>query len=62
MQPFLPRKKNKEAIIYSELVTKLRYPLRNAHVSYFHLWPLWLCSTFPHYLINGTVVGKKKVV
>ena len=59
MQTFLPRKSSKEAITYSEYVTKLRYPVRNAHVSYFNLWPVWLCSTFPHYLINGTVVEKK---
>jgi len=61
VQTFLPRKSSKEAITYSEYVTKLRYPVRNAHVSYFNLWPVWLCSTFPHYLINGTVVGKKKL-
>jgi hypothetical protein len=24
-----------------------------------HLWPVWLYNIFPHYLINGTVLGKK---
>jgi hypothetical protein len=59
VQPFLPRKSNKEAITCSECVTKLRYPVRNVHVSYFHLWPVWLRSTFQRNFINGTVVGKK---
>jgi len=26
---------------------------------YFHLWPIWLYHTFPHYLINDTILGKK---
>jgi hypothetical protein len=25
---------------------------------YCHLWPVWLCHIFPHYLINGTSFGK----
>jgi hypothetical protein len=24
-----------------------------------HLWPVWLYHIFPHYLINGTIFGKK---
>jgi hypothetical protein len=28
-------------------------------VLYCHLWPVWLYSIFPHYLINGTIFGKK---
>jgi hypothetical protein len=24
-----------------------------------HLWPVWLCHIFPHYLINGTISGEK---
>jgi len=36
-----------------------RYPARNAHAPYCHLWPVRLCSIFPHYLINGTIFEKK---
>jgi hypothetical protein len=25
----------------------------------YHLWPVWLYHIFPHYLINGTIFGKK---
>jgi hypothetical protein len=28
-------------------------------VLYCHLWPVWLYHIFPHYLINGTIFGKK---
>jgi hypothetical protein len=28
-------------------------------VLYSHLWPVWLYHIFPHYLINGTIFGKK---
>ena len=24
-----------------------------------HLWPLWLCHVFSHYLINGMIFGKE---
>jgi hypothetical protein len=27
-------------------------------VLYWHLWPVWLYHNFPHYLINGKIVGK----
>jgi hypothetical protein len=27
-------------------------------ILYFHLQAVWLCQTFPHYLINGTIVEK----
>jgi hypothetical protein len=36
------------------------HPARNAHAPYFHLWPALLYNIFAHYLINGTVFGKKK--
>jgi hypothetical protein len=26
-----------------------------------HLWPVWLYHNFPHYLINGTIFGKKVI-
>ena len=29
--------------------------------SYWHLRPLWLHDIFPHYLINGTIFGKKVI-
>ena len=29
---------------------------------YFHLWPVWLYHIFPHYLINSTVFGGKKLL
>jgi hypothetical protein len=29
------------------------YPAWNVHTPYCHLWPAWLCSIFPHNLING---------
>jgi hypothetical protein len=28
-------------------------------VLYCHIWPVWLYYIFPHYLINGTIFGKK---
>jgi hypothetical protein len=28
-------------------------------VLYCHLWPVWLYHIFPHYLIYGTIFGKK---
>jgi hypothetical protein len=28
-------------------------------VLYCHMWPVWLYHIFPHYLINGTIVGEK---
>jgi hypothetical protein len=28
-------------------------------VLYCHLWSVWLYHIFPHYLINGTILGKK---
>ena len=30
-------------------------------VLYCHLWPEWLYNIFPHYLIKGTIFGKKKL-
>jgi hypothetical protein len=40
-------------------VCGLTYPACNAHAPYFHLWPVWLYNTFPHYLIKGTVFVKQ---
>jgi len=41
-------------------VFSLRYPARNAHAPYCHLWPVQLYQIFPHYLINKTIFRKKK--
>ena len=30
--------------------------------SYCHVWPFWLCHTFPYYLMNGTLFKKKKLL
>ena len=32
---------------------------RKAHAPCCHLWPLWLHHIFRHYVINGTIFGKK---
>jgi len=40
-------------------VCSLRYPVRNSHAPYCHLWLARLYRTFRHYLINGTIFGKK---
>ena len=38
-------------------VCSVRYPACNAHVPYCYLWPVLLYNIFPHYLINGTILG-----
>jgi hypothetical protein len=40
-------------------VCSFSYPAGKAHAPYSHLWPVWLCHIFPHYLINGTIFRKK---
>ena len=42
-------------------VCSLWYPACNAHSPYCHLWPVRLYRIFPHYLINGTIFGKKVI-
>jgi hypothetical protein len=37
-------------------VCSLRYPTCIAHAPCCHLWPVDLCATFPHCLLNGTIV------
>jgi len=37
----------------------LKYPSCNAHAPYCHVWSAPLYNIFPHYLINGTIFGKK---
>jgi hypothetical protein len=40
------------------LYSYLSYPACKLHLScavlYCHLWPVWLCHIFPHYLINDS--------
>jgi hypothetical protein len=33
-----------------------------AHAQYCHLWLVQLYKIDPHYLINGTILGGKKVI
>ena len=42
------------ACVYVYLLTQ-----HVAHAPYCHLRPLWLHRIFRHYLINGTIFGKK---
>jgi len=46
--------------IFCVCVFSLRYPARNAHAPYCHLWPVQLYQIFPQYLINKTIFRKKK--
>jgi len=36
----------------------LSYPAYNAQAPYFHLWPVHLYNSFPHYVIKGTIFEK----
>ena len=46
------------SITYFECIYSIRYPSRNAHVPYCHLWPVKLYNIFPHYIINDTILEK----
>jgi hypothetical protein len=39
----------------------ISYPTSKVHAPYFHLWPAWFDSIFPHYPIDGTTFGKKVI-
>ena len=41
--------------ILSICVYSLRFPALKELEPYFHLWPVRLCSTIPHYLTNGAI-------
>jgi hypothetical protein len=43
-------------------VLNVRYPACYAHAPHCHMWPARLWNTLPHYLIHGTVFGKKKLL
>jgi len=51
--------KSSKYYIFWVYVCSLRYPACNAHAPYCHLWPVRLYSIIPHYLVNGTIFGKK---
>ena len=40
-------------------VSSLSYPACKAHAPYSRLWPFWLYHISPHYLVNGTIFGKR---
>jgi hypothetical protein len=40
-------------------ICSFNYPGRKAHAPHCHLQPVWLYHIFPHYLINGTILGKE---
>jgi len=45
---------------YSELVfvaLAIQHAMRVCHIV---MWPVGLSSIFPHYLINGTILGEKR--
>ena len=46
-------------ITYCESICSLRYPACCALAPCYRLWPVHLYKIFPHYLINGTIIGKK---
>ena len=43
-------------------VCSLMYSGCKAHGPYFHPWPVRLYNIFAHYLLNGMIFGKKKVI
>ena len=53
--------KNSKYHILWGFVCSHRYPACNAHAPYCHLWPVWLYSALPHYLINSMIFKKKLV-
>ena len=51
----------KQYVTYSECVCSHRYSACNALAPYCHLWPVLLYNNLPHYLVKGTIFGKKVV-
>ena len=43
-------------------IHSLSYPACNVHVVCCHLWPVQLYNILPHFLINGTILGGKKLL
>jgi hypothetical protein len=49
--------------IFWVCVRSLKYPACKVHASYCHLWPAQIYYIFfPHYLINGTIFEKKRLL
>jgi hypothetical protein len=59
MQSMLWWKSNKYYTFW-ECICCLRYPACNAQAPYCHLQPAQLYNIFPHFLLNGTIFGKKR--
>jgi len=57
VKPFLLWKSNKYNVFWVCIFSP-KYPARNAHAPYCHLWPAPLYTFSPHYLINGTTLKK----
>jgi hypothetical protein len=51
--------KSSQYYIFWVCVCSLNYSACKALAPYCHLWPAWLYSIFPHYLINCTILGNK---
>jgi len=50
----------KQSVLHSMSgICSLRYPARNAHAPYCHLWPAPLYIILPHFFINGSIFEKK---
>jgi len=58
VQPLLPWKSNKY-YIFSVSTCSLRHPACNVQALHCHPLPARLHGIFPHYLINGTIFGKR---
>jgi hypothetical protein len=61
VQPLLPWESNKYYILWV-CVCSFWYPAWNAHALCCHLWPAGLYNILPHYLINGMIFEKKKLL
>jgi len=46
-------------MIVSVFLSCLSGMQRASPILYCCLWPIWLHHVFPHYLVNGTIFGKK---
>ena len=48
----------KQHVLHIPRVCSLSYSACYAQAPYCYLWPFWLYSVFPHYLINGKILEK----
>jgi len=53
----------KQLVLHNLIVCicSLMHPACNPYAPYCHLWPDSLYNIFPHYLITGAILEKKKV-